>query len=561
MARSRKNPNADLTFPVLVDLMALQRLTHVTHWESKDYGDHLLFERIYKSVTKSIDPLAELIVGDGYNIRGEGIIQSASKLYAEHEDHGREGVRHVANILLNDIRVSLGTGPNQERVSTGMRNFLEDLAQKTEEILYLLGMQNKAARRNGAEVGTTFYFVKPFHLTANVFEHRVSALHRRMELLGYIVARRDSKQDGLPAASLTVRTPARRSMGGLPVPRTSPITWEELQAAGLEGEYLYSGTEAAPPSVRKPSKRGPTPPGSKRGPGKGARSKPKHKDRRQGNRTVRQLRGKANPGHAEYLGAPHPTKTLWKVSPPAIWEKWVYNDDGSEEEVTRQSSFVVVSTANDAMRTTLFSSDRGGRLGDELDDYHGAFDHGDVLRRNGWVPDTNVTSEIPEVPDSVRKMNERTKGSEFWQLLVGAGRAKPNGGFAPKGDGIKIRSSNGKTLEVKASTHQWRRKSDWWMHVTRDFRRQTKDWTSGTVTITRDGRARSIPLEEFREMTAGSQQNWRSVRNPKKTVPKERNWTSLRAKQRKAGPHKNKALRGSGKGKGKAARHPKHKGR
>jgi len=43
-------------------------------------------------------------------------------------------------------------------------------------------------------------------------------------------------------------------------------------------------------------------------------------------------------------------------------------------------------------------------------------------------------------------------------------------------------------------------------------------------------------------------------------VKKPRNWHAVNAKFRSsAGPMKNKSLRGSGKGKGKVARHPKHK--
>ncbi len=49
----------------------------------------------------------------------------------------------------------------------------------------------------------------------------------------------------------------------------------------------------------------------------------------------------------------------------------------------------------------------------------------------------------------------------------------------------------------------------------------------------------------------------------KKTLPKERNIVAMAMILRTgghAGKHTNKSLRGSGKGKGKAARHPKHKG-
>ena len=49
----------------------------------------------------------------------------------------------------------------------------------------------------------------------------------------------------------------------------------------------------------------------------------------------------------------------------------------------------------------------------------------------------------------------------------------------------------------------------------------------------------------------------------KKTMPKERNIVAMAMILRTgghAGKHTNKSLRGSGKGKGKTARHPKHKG-
>lgn len=50
----------------------------------------------------------------------------------------------------------------------------------------------------------------------------------------------------------------------------------------------------------------------------------------------------------------------------------------------------------------------------------------------------------------------------------------------------------------------------------------------------------------------------------KKAMPKERNIIAMAMILRTgghAGKHTNKSLRGSGKGKGKAARYPKHKGR
>lgn len=45
-------------------------------------------------------------------------------------------------------------------------------------------------------------------------------------------------------------------------------------------------------------------------------------------------------------------------------------------------------------------------------------------------------------------------------------------------------------------------------------------------------------------------------------MKKSRNWHAVSAQFRSsAGPMKNKSIRGSGKGKGKVGRHPKHKGK
>lgn len=55
---------------ILLDLWAGMRAAHhlywTLHWQAKgqpQYGDHLLFERLYSAMTEDIDDLAEIIAG------------------------------------------------------------------------------------------------------------------------------------------------------------------------------------------------------------------------------------------------------------------------------------------------------------------------------------------------------------------------------------------------------------------------------------------------------------------------------------------------------------------
>lgn len=48
---------------VLPVLIALKDLYHDLHWKAHSYQEHLMFQRLYESVDKEIDPTGELLAG------------------------------------------------------------------------------------------------------------------------------------------------------------------------------------------------------------------------------------------------------------------------------------------------------------------------------------------------------------------------------------------------------------------------------------------------------------------------------------------------------------------
>ena len=282
MARARKNPVEGLNH-VLASLMALQRHAHVAHWEASgpnSYSDHLLFERIYDETTALIDPLAELMKGHGVTVLGA--VPLAGAMYA----YRKPGVAAVHNL----VRATKLHAASVQGASTGVQNYLDDLAQQLDTFVYLLTQRggDTIARTNG---GQTFVFVKPFHLTEETWRHGLNVLGMRMRALGYLVSRRLTTEGDEDAVALTAHTPK-----GVPErdPRAKPIGWEDLHALGLVGDYWKSGTKAAPPAQKR-TRRAPAPTLARKKQAPRSKSKPRNKATTRDYREARHLRGKANP--------------------------------------------------------------------------------------------------------------------------------------------------------------------------------------------------------------------------------------------------------------------------
>jgi DNA-binding ferritin-like protein len=104
-------------------MMSLRGAYHYAHWNSGRYADHLLFERLYKSLDKDIDTLAELTVYRGVRPlrRVEVSISQIPK--------AEEAIIRIATEMVEN-----------ERPSKGMENYLLNLVEHRERAIYLLRM-------------------------------------------------------------------------------------------------------------------------------------------------------------------------------------------------------------------------------------------------------------------------------------------------------------------------------------------------------------------------------------------------------------------------------------
>lgn len=129
-------------------LHALQLLHQSAHWQVKGptyYGDHLLFERVYKDIRKEVDAIgertvamgdprlvcpilvaglsAELLQGWG---KGHGKVEAANQLVAMSLRAEREFIAAVSQALA------------QAPASDGVQNLLQGIADAHEGNVYLL---------------------------------------------------------------------------------------------------------------------------------------------------------------------------------------------------------------------------------------------------------------------------------------------------------------------------------------------------------------------------------------------------------------------------------------
>lgn len=115
------------------------------HWQSKGdtaYGNHLLFERIYKSLTPQIDTLAEKMVGmfgpEAVNAsRIESAVVPALVAWSAIECLHRRSLEAEAR-LQNQVRATHETLKLSKTISLGMDDFLMGLANEHETNEYLI---------------------------------------------------------------------------------------------------------------------------------------------------------------------------------------------------------------------------------------------------------------------------------------------------------------------------------------------------------------------------------------------------------------------------------------
>lgn len=140
---------ADLTKLAALHIASLKAMTIVhqhSHWISKGsnfYGSHLLFQRIYESAQENLDGAAEKFVG----AFGEDVLDwSLQKSLLEKvldKMTSFEGDQFSMSLEIEKQFLKLNqelekTLDDEGRLSQGMSNFLEGVADDRETAIYLL---------------------------------------------------------------------------------------------------------------------------------------------------------------------------------------------------------------------------------------------------------------------------------------------------------------------------------------------------------------------------------------------------------------------------------------
>jgi DNA-binding ferritin-like protein len=153
--RRRRNPVtrevlSDLTS--VLDLLIAVRWSHLTaHWRSSgpnSFGDHLMYERLYKTVDGEIDALAEQLVqlGGSSAVDPSAMLSDAARRISKVEEHMRPDpqTRLASRALAIEVTLvgTLATVRQQlqqaDALSLGLDNLLAGVADTHNSHIYLL---------------------------------------------------------------------------------------------------------------------------------------------------------------------------------------------------------------------------------------------------------------------------------------------------------------------------------------------------------------------------------------------------------------------------------------
>jgi DNA-binding ferritin-like protein len=158
---------AETPMSVLAALLAFLRaesmLHQAHHWQARgnsQYGDHLLFDRIYTSVVESIDKLAERMVGSSHTVLASPVLHArhtSAVMQMFHDGLQAQDPSPDENVLLS-LRAALQTLvllkfvysalEQKGLLSHGTDNLLQGIADTHEEHVYLL--RQRASQRTAS---------------------------------------------------------------------------------------------------------------------------------------------------------------------------------------------------------------------------------------------------------------------------------------------------------------------------------------------------------------------------------------------------------------------------
>jgi len=137
------------------DLLAYLRMMHMAHWTNHwqvkgdpQYGDHLLFQRLYEAMPDEIDGLAEKIVAE-YGPEAVALpeqmerIASETDMLFEEETDLLERAIMMEETLQADLQEIFTILDESGNLSLGMNDYLAALANAHETNLYLLRQRTR----------------------------------------------------------------------------------------------------------------------------------------------------------------------------------------------------------------------------------------------------------------------------------------------------------------------------------------------------------------------------------------------------------------------------------
>ena len=128
-------------------LTALLQLLKEKHLLSKDYQEHLLFERLQEGIDEDIDRIKEIALACGYNeivANAKSSLVSASKILEDDNDVLSIEKRIISEIEITTAKLNNNTGDgiegtfNQYKAQEGIINVLGDISEKRLRDIYLL---------------------------------------------------------------------------------------------------------------------------------------------------------------------------------------------------------------------------------------------------------------------------------------------------------------------------------------------------------------------------------------------------------------------------------------
>ena len=128
-------------------LTALLQLLKEKHLLSKDYQEHLLFERLQEGIDEDIDRIKEIALACGYNeilANAKSSLVSASKILEDDNDVLSIEKRIISEIETTTAKLNNNKGDgiegtfNQYKAQEGIINVLGDISEKRLRDIYLL---------------------------------------------------------------------------------------------------------------------------------------------------------------------------------------------------------------------------------------------------------------------------------------------------------------------------------------------------------------------------------------------------------------------------------------